>query len=219
MELDPMIRTTTMIRWGASLMLAAATAMTVSRAEAAIDATASAGFVKRSLAETDYKTGFTWQLNGDLTFFPMLMMGPYISFSNSTPDIGGASSIAFRTIGARVKLKIPLPGPIQPFGVAGAGWAHGDFPNQTLQICANGGCFQRTGPSATANFAEFLVGGGLIWVPVAPLAFTAEFNWRPTTGYTNDLYENQVRSGSTATPSPSRNGVAWVGLLGVGISL
>jgi hypothetical protein len=73
-------------------------------------------------------------------------------------------------------------------------------------------------PSATANFAEFLVGGGLIWTPAAPLAFIAEFNWRPTTGYTNDTYENQVQSGQTSAPEPSRNGVAWVGLLGIGLS-
>jgi opacity protein-like surface antigen len=204
---------------GVSLVLAAASALVASRADAsAIDVTASAGFVKRSLASTDYKTGFTWQLNGDLTFFPMLMLGPYIAFSSTTPDIEGASSIAFRTIGARVKLKLPLPGPVQPFGVAGAGWAHGDFPDQTLQVCVNGQCATRTVPSATANFAEFLLGGGLIWTPAEPLAFTAEFNWRPTTGYTNDTYENQVQSGQTSAPEPSRNGVAWVGLLGVGLS-
>jgi hypothetical protein len=220
MDLEPMKRTT-MMRWGASLILATTIALVASPARAsAIDLTASAGFVKRSLAETDYKTGFTWQLNGDLTFFPMLMMGPYIAFASTTPDLDGATSISFRTIGARLKLKIPLPGPVQPFGVAGAGWAHGDFPDQRLQVCVDGrGCIGRTVPSATANFAEFLVGGGLIWTPAAPLAFTAEFNWRPTTGYTNDTYENQIQSGQTSAPEPSRNGVAWVGLLGVGLSL
>jgi len=213
------MKRTTMMRLGASLILATASVLVASRADAsAIDLAVSGGFVKRSLADTDYKTGFTWQLNGDLTFFPMLMMGPYIAFSSATPDLSGASSISFRTIGARLKLKIPLPGPVQPFGVAGAGWAHGDFPDQTLQVCVNSSCFTRTVPSATANFAEFLVGGGLIWTPAAPLAFTAEFNWRPTTGYTNDTYENQVKSGQAAAPEPSRNGVAWVGLLGIGLS-
>lgn len=214
-----MKRMTTMLRRGACLIMATASVLVASRADAsAIDLTASGGFVKRSLADTSYKTGFTWQLNGDLTFFPMLMMGPYIAFSSETPDIDGASSISFRTIGARLKLKIPLPGPVQPFGVAGAGWSHGDFPDQKLGGCLNGTCVSRTVPSATANFAEFLLGGGLIWTPAAPLAFTAEFNWRPTTGYTNDTYENQIQSGQTSAPAPSRNGVAWVGLLGVGLS-
>ena len=214
-----MKRSTSTLRWGTTLAVAAASALLVSPADAsAIDLTASAGFVKRSLASTDYKTSFAWQLNGDLTFFPMLMMGPYITFASTTPDIAGASSISFRTIGARVKLKVPLPGPVQPFGVAGAGWAHGDFPDQTLRVCLDGSCATRTVPSATANFAEFLVGGGLIWTPAAPLAFTAEFNWRPTTGYTNDTYENQIQTGQTSAPEPSRNGVAWVGLLGVGLS-
>jgi opacity protein-like surface antigen len=213
-----MKRSTMMMRLLGGLTVATASLFVVSRADAAIDLGVSAGFVKRSLAETDYKTGFIWQLNGDFTFFPMLMMGPYVSFSNSTPDLEGASSITFRTIGARVKLKIPLPGPVQPFGVAGAGWAHGDFPDQRIQVCVSGTCATRTVPSATANFAEFLVGGGLIWTPAAPLAFTAEFNWRPTTGYTNDTYENQIQTGQTSAPDPSRNGVAWVGLLGAGLS-
>jgi len=205
---------------GVSLILAAASVLVASRADAsAIDVTASGGFVKRSLASVDYNLGFTWQLNGDITFFPMLMMGPYISFASTTPDFDGASSIAFRTIGARVKLKIPLPGPVQPYGVAGAGWAHGDFPDQTIRVCVNGPCTTRVVPSATANFAEFLVGGGLIWTAAGPLCFTAEFNWRPTTGYTNDTYENQIQTGQAAAPEPSRNGVAWVGLLGVGLSL
>lgn len=208
-----------MMRLGASLIVATASVLAASRVDAsAIDLAVSGGFIKRSLADTSYKTGFTWQLNGDFTFFPMLMMGPYIAFASATPDFDGASSVSIRTIGARLKLKIPLPGPVQPFGVVGAGWAHGDFPDQKLQICVNGTCIARTVPSATANFAELLVGGGLIWTPAAPLAFTAEFNWRPTTGYTNDTYENQVQAGQASAPEPSRNGVAWVGLLGVGLS-
>jgi opacity protein-like surface antigen len=214
-----MKRTTSMIRRGASAILAAAGLLVASRADAsAIDLAVSGGFVKRSLAETSYNTGFTWQLNADLTFFPMLMMGPYATFASSTPDLDGANSISFRTIGARVKLKLPIPGPIQPFGVAGAGWAHGDFPDQKLQVCVNGTCVSKIVPSATANFAEFLVGGGLIWTPAAPLAFTAEFNWRPTTGYTNDTYEKQIQTGQASAPDPSRNGVAWIGLLGIGLS-
>jgi opacity protein-like surface antigen len=207
-----------MVRAGASLIVAAATLLVTSRADAFVDVTASGGFVKRSLGGIDYTTGFTWQLNGDIAFFPMLMMGAYVGFADVTPDYTGASSVSFRTIGARVKLKLPLPGPVAPYGVAGAGWAYGNFPDQTVQVCTNGQCVQRTVPNATANFAEFLVGGGLMWTVYAPLALTAEFNWRPTTGYTNDVYENQIQSGSTTAPEPSRNGVAWVGLLGAGLT-
>jgi opacity protein-like surface antigen len=213
-----MNRTMTMVRVGATLILAAAGVLVASPADAFVDLTASGGFVKRTLGGIDYNTGFIWQLNGDIAFFPALMMGPYIAFASTTPDFSGATSVAFRTVGARVKLKIPIPGPIQPFGVAGAGWAHGDFPDQRVQICVNGQCREELVPNATANFAEFLLGGGLIWVPAAPLALTAEFNWRPTTGYTNDVYEKQIQSGSTSAPEPSRNGSAWVGLLGIGLS-
>jgi opacity protein-like surface antigen len=212
------MKSTTTVRLGASLILAASV-LVASRADAAlVDATVAGGVVKRSLAYADYNTSFTWQLNGELTLLEILGIGPYLTFASSTPDINGASSVAFRTLGARVKLKLPL-GKVAPYGVVGAGWAHGDFPDQTLQICANGSCATRTVPSATANFAEFLLGGGLMWTPIAPLAVIAEFNWRPTTGYTNDTYENMVQSGQTSAPAPSRNGVAWVGLLGFGISL
>jgi opacity protein-like surface antigen len=210
-----------MKRFSAGLLCASTSALVACPANAGIDLGISGGFVKRSLSQTDYKTGFAWQLNGDISFFPLLMVGPYVTFANSTPEIGSdATSIAFRTVGARVKLKLPLSDTIQPYGVAGAGWAHGDFPDQTLQICpTSGNCVTRVVPSATANFAEFLVGGGLLWTPVAPLAFSAEFNWRPTTGYQNDTYETRIQSGETSAPSPSRNGVAWVGLLGIGLSL
>ncbi len=52
-----------------------------------------------------------------------------------------------------------------------------------------------------------------------PLALTAELNWRPTTGYKNDVYDQQVQARSTTAPDPSRNGVAWVGLLGLALTL
>jgi hypothetical protein len=149
------------------------------------------------------------------------MMGPYVTFASLTPDIAaeGASSISFRTIGARVKLKIPIPGDFKPFAVAGAGWAHGDFPDQVLKFCdPNVGCLSKTLPNATANFAEFLLGGGLLWEAAGPLTFSLELNWRPTTGYKNDVYEQQVQSQSTTAPEPSRNGAAWVGMLGIGVS-
>jgi hypothetical protein len=80
-------------------------------------------------------------------------------------------------------------------------------------------CIQRTLPNATANFAEFIVGGGVMWVFANPLALSAEFNWRPTTGYTNDVYERQIQARDTNAPDPSRNGVAWVALFGLEISL
>jgi len=58
-----------------------------------------------------------------------------------------------------------------------------------------------------------------MWTFAAPFAVTGEFNWRPTAGYTNDVYENQVQSRQTTAPDPSRNGVAWVGLLGLELTL
>src|SRR5260370_13269639 len=85
---------------------AAAATLLPSAAEASsfIDIGAQGGVEKRSLSDTTYKTGFTWQLNAEVSFFPLLKMGPYISFATLTPDLTNAdnpSSITFRTIGLR----------------------------------------------------------------------------------------------------------------------
>jgi hypothetical protein len=181
------------------------------------------GVLKRSLSDIDYNTSFAWQLHGELSFFPLLMMGPYATFTSATPEISSTpnpSSISFRTIGLRIKLKIPVGDSFFPYGVAGVGWAHANFPDQVLTVCPQApACIQTTVPSATANFAEFLVGGGAMWQFAAPFALTAELNWRPTTGYKNDVYERQVQSKQTTAPDPGRNGVAWVGFLGLAFSL
>src|SRR4051812_40746989 len=47
-----------------------------------LDIGAAAGVVKRSLSDTDYKMGFTWQLSADLAMLPILTIGPYLTFAN-----------------------------------------------------------------------------------------------------------------------------------------
>ena len=95
-----------------------------------------------------------------------------------------------------------------------------EFPDQVVTVCNMmiTSC-SITLPNATANFAEFLVGGGVMWTIAGPLALTGEFNWRPTAGYSNDVYERQAQSRQTTAPDPARNGVAWVGLLGIELTL
>jgi opacity protein-like surface antigen len=203
--------------------LAAAGASLVSRdANASIlDLGAEVGVLKRSLSDTDYGSKFAFQLNADLAFFPLLKLGPYVTFTSATAQAGtdNETSIAFRTIGARLKLTLPLSDVVQPFGVAGIGWAHADFPDQTVAACRLGVCAKQVVPSASANFAEFLLGAGLIVQLAGPLALTGEFDWRPTTGYKNDVYDQQIQAESTTAPDPSRNGVAWVGLFGLALTL
>jgi opacity protein-like surface antigen len=195
-----------------------------------IDAGIEAGVQKRNLADTSYKVGFAWQLHAELALLPpILMFGPYVTFNTGVPDTAHTtsdpSSVRFTAIGARVKLKIPIPGDFKPYGVAGIGWVHGDFPDQTLKYCdpqIPTACVSTTVPNATANFAEFILGGGLLWEVASPFALTAEFNWRPTTGYKNDTYQNQLNnadSGKTNTnpPEPSRNGSSWTAMLGIAL--
>jgi opacity protein-like surface antigen len=182
------------------------------------------GVMSRTLSDIDYKASFAWQIHGEMTFFPFFMAGPYATFTSATADVNGSetpSKIDFRTLGMRFKLKIPVTDSFAPFGVAGVGWAHANFPDQVLRVCdpMSQACVEKTLPNATANFAEFLVGGGVMWTFSPPFALTGEFNWRPTSGYTNDVYERQVQSMQTTAPDPSRNGVAWVGLLGLELTL
>ena len=207
-----------------ALLLAGAVVLWPSRSDASIiDLGAAGGVLKRSLSDVDYNTSFAWQLQAEMTFFPFLMAGPYATFTSASASIGTAetpSKIDFRTIGAHFKLKIPITDTLSPFGVAGVGWAHANFPDQAIAVCNQmvASC-TITLPSATANFAEFVVGGGLMWNVAGPLALTGEFDWRPTTGYSNDVYERQAQARSTTAPDPARNGVAWVGLFGLALTL
>ncbi|GAC1370544.1 MAG: hypothetical protein NVSMB47_19740 [Polyangiales bacterium] len=197
-----------------------------------VDVGIEAGAQKRELSGTSYKTSFAWQLHAELALIPpILMIGPYATFAHATPDVPtkeSPSNVAFRTFGLRAKLKLPIPGDFKPYGVAGLGWVHGEFPDQTLTICDPQQptlCASRQFPNATANFVEFVLGGGLLWEIASPLAITAEFNWRPTTGYKNDAYQKQLdgsqASGTAQTnpPDPSRNGVSWTGMLGLALVL
>ncbi|MGZ3417686.1 MAG: hypothetical protein ACXVEF_07790 [Polyangiales bacterium] len=192
-----------------------------------IDVGAQAGVMGRSLAGTTYKPGFSFQLHADLALIPpILMLGAYadgIPFGGKlTPDRGtDPQPINFQGGGLRAKLKIPLPGPFTPYGIAGVGFVHANFPDQVISACLPGTavCQSRTVPSATANFAEFVLGGGAMIELAGPLALTLEATWRPSTGYKNDTYEQQIQNQSTTAPSPSRNGYAWTVHGGLAISL
>jgi opacity protein-like surface antigen len=185
-----------------------------------LEAGIQAGVIDRTLAGTGYRTGFNFQIHADLALIPpILMIGAYANgfpFGGKlAPEQQGSSntSIDFRTFGARAKLRIPIPGAVTPYAIAGAGWVRGDFPDQTLTLCGTvqgvSGCTNRTVPSATANFVEFVLGAGAMIKLAGPLHLSLEGAWRPTIGYENDDYEKTLRSGSTTAPPPSRNGSAY----------
>ena len=209
----------------ASLLFAGERRASASFLDAGIDA----GFSKRSLADTSYKPGFAWQLHAELALLPpILMIGPYATFDKPSPDVAGSApdNIAFRTFGLRAKLKLPIPGGVKPYGVAGIGWTHADFPDFTFKACqptiqgAPPVCVTKPLPNATANFVEFVLGAGLQIDLFGPLVLNAEFDWRPTTGYKNQDYQNALeQKGSGGAPEPGRNGVVWTGFLGLALSL
>jgi len=198
-----------------------------------IDIGAEAGVQKRNLSDTNYKTAFAWQLHAEFALLPpIIMVGPYLTMQTAKPDNaqtsgGDVSSNSFRTIGARAKVKIPIPGGFTPYGVIGAGWVHADFPDQSITKCppAPAQCPPITPitvklPNLTANFVEFVIGGGLLIDLAGPLALSLEFNWRPTTGYKNDTYEKQLQSNDPSkAPDPSRNGYSWTAMAGLAIVL
>src|SRR4051812_39913155 len=134
-----MPRQSTCGAWACAALLAFAIGFSSSAAEASIfDFGVQGGVLKRSLSDIDYPSSFAWQLHGEMTFFPFFMAGPYATFTSSSADIATGetpSKISFRTLGMRVKLKIPVTDSFAPYGVAGAGWAHADFPDQILKLC------------------------------------------------------------------------------------
>ena len=200
---------------GAALLLPA-------RAEASlVDSGAQGGIEKRSLADTSYNTGFVWQLNADLTFFPLLMMGPYITLRELDPRYRGRGGVEHQLShhrGSRETRKSPSPATSSRSRWRGPDGRTAISPTRCSSSATRTRVPSKTLPNATANFAEFLLGGGVLWEAAGPLTFSLELNWRPTTGYKNDVYEQQAQSQSTTAPEPSRNGAAWVGMLGIGVS-
>src|SRR5258708_698458 len=95
----------------ASLTVGSAVALFSSRSEASyFDLGAEGGVLSRSLSDVSYNASFAWQLNGELSFFPYLMVGPYATFTSATAEVSGGdtpSKVDFRTLGIRFKLKIP----------------------------------------------------------------------------------------------------------------
>lgn len=214
------------------LAAAAACALTLDArdADAAfLEAGLQAGVAGRSLAGTDYKTGFNFQMHADLAMLPpILMVGAYVNGwpvgGDLTPKAeGDVKPITFRAYGVRAKLRIPIPGPVTPYGLAGIGLVTASFPETTLSVCkdvpgAGPQCVSQKVTDARANFVEFVVGAGMLIQLAGPLHLTIEGAWRPTTGYTNDDYEKALQSQSTSAPPPSRNGYAWTAHGGLALS-
>lgn len=196
-----------------------------------LEAGVQAGYASRSLAGTDYKPGFNTQIHVDLAMLPpILMIGAY---ANGFPIGGdltakdaapGAKAINFTTFGARAKLRIPIPGPVTPYGIAGIGWVRASFPETTLTVCdpyTGLACASKQMPDARSNFVEFVLGVGLMIKIAGPLQLTIEGAWRPSTGYTNDDYQKALAGNDPnkpTTPQPARTGYALTGLGGLALS-
>jgi hypothetical protein len=197
-----------------------------------LDVGAQAGVASRSLAGTEYKPGLNTQIHADVAMLPpILMVGAYangwpVGGELSAKDAAaGAKPITFSAFGARAKLKIPIPGPITPYGIAGIGWVTASFPETTLKVCdplAGAVCAEKKMPDARSNFVEFVLGAGLMIKLAGPIQLTLEGAWRPSTGYTNDDYQKALAGNdpnAPSTPKPARTGFALSGLAGLAISL
>jgi opacity protein-like surface antigen len=210
-------------------------AATETRAQAAFfEIGGDAGVLQRSLADTKYKADFAWQVHAEIAFIPsILMVGPYFGMQTAVPEVknvDGTSqkSVNFRSLGARAKARIPTGGPFVPYGTIGIGWVHGNFPDQTVQLCTTYAGVQvcdptpRKVPNATANFVEIPVGVGLTIQLAENVAINLEGDWRPTVGYKNDAYEvaakNAQTTGSLQPPPPGRNGYAFSAMGGLSIT-
>jgi opacity protein-like surface antigen len=189
-----------------------------------------AGVQRRTLAGTDYKTDFSWQVHAELAFIPsVLQVGPYFGMQTAVPQLPTANtpkSVTFDTLGVRAKLRIPTGSPFTPYALIGFGWVHGNFPDQTITECAVPGvsatCASVKVVNATANFVEIPVGIGFSIQLADEVAINVEGAWRPTVGYTNDSYEiaikNAEATGNTNPPPPSRNGYSFTAMGGLALT-
>lgn len=194
-----------------------------------IDIGVQGGVSSRTLADVRYKPAFNFQAHADLALIPpILMVGAYIggipiggqAYPAAGQGVGTEDSVTFRTFGLRAKLKIPLPGPVTPYGIAGVGLVNASFPDVTITKCATvagqSGCIGQTVPNANKYFAEFVLGVGMMIKLAGPLFLTLEGAWRPTTGYKNEDYDKALET--QKQPAPSRTGSSWTFHGGLAIS-
>ncbi len=216
---------------GATATLGGAAASEHHASAAFLEIGGDAGILRRNLADTQYKADFAWQLHAEIAFIPsILMVGPYFGMQTAQPEIPSANTpntVKFMDAGVRAKVRLPLFGPLVPYGVVGVGLVHGNFPDQTVPLCTSyagqTACAgSTTVPNATANFVEIPVGLGLAIQLADELALNLEGDWRPTIGYKNDAYEtalaNAQNTGSTTPPNPSRNGYAFSAMAGLSLT-
>lgn len=194
-----------------------------------LEAGVQAGVAGRSLAGTDYKPGFNTQIHADFALLPpILMMGAYVNGFPIGGDLtpkdakGDVKAITFRSYGLRGKLRIPIPGPFTPYGIAGIGLVTANFPETTLTVCdpyTGQACASRKMADARSTFVEFVLGAGLMIQLAGPLNLSLEGAWRPTTGYSNDDYQKALAAQNQSAPQPARTGYAWTALAGLALSL
>ena len=209
----------------------AASAVSLPRAAQAafLEAGVQGGYASRSLAGTDYKPGFNTQIHADFAMLPpILMVGAYVNGWPIGGDLtpkdakGDVKAITFNAYGMRAKLRIPIPGPFTPYGIAGVGVVRATFPETTLTVCdpyTGLACASKKMPDARSTFFEFVLGAGLAIDLAGPVKLTLEGSWRPSTGYSNDDYQKALASQSSSAPKPARTGFALTGLAGLAISL
>jgi opacity protein-like surface antigen len=201
-----------------------------------LDFSVSGGVSRRSLSTTDYSPSPVVQASMEVGIVPSIFyLGPYFNFTQATPklllasDSASPSGSKFYGVGLRARIVIPLPDPVAPYFLAGAGLVHANFPNQILSLCTPdvgtvaARCAAVELPNASANFVELTLGGGLRFDLTAHLRLFLEVAWQPTFGYQNDTWESAAHqiasSGSFGALSPSRNGYAFVANGGLMISL
>jgi len=238
-------------RWskaGAALLACAAGAsvsFAPRDAHAIVDFGIEAMAQQRQLAGDNYKPGIGVQGNIDLTIIPaILKFGLYGSWIAAKRDVSNIDTNAtnFVTGGLRIKGVLPLPGVFHPYALVGVGFTHADMPDATVNVCTAASplppsqippavlaslppnCIRKV-PNLNGNFGEVTLGVGFQLDITGPLQLIVEADAKPTFGYSNDQYEQQIHgsvNGGTTTssgpPVPSRNGIAWTGLVGLGLS-
>jgi opacity protein-like surface antigen len=156
------------------------------RAQAFVNVGAEAGVFKRSAdAPNNLKLGFGYGLHGEITFFPLIKVGPYFVHYELSGDNPLGSDATFNTLGLRARLMLPIPGSIKPYGYVGAGYTWMSYGPPRFSDLNN---------PASARFIEIPIGLGLAYEPLPLLQISLDAAYRPGVSFGGNAFDLGVKT-------------------------
>jgi len=182
------------LRHHCALALALATVFAPKLADAAGSVGAEVGLVKRYDApRSNPSLGYGLGIHADLDLIPALKVGGYYMLSSlSAQRVVG---VTINTFGLRATFTAPIPGALQPFVYAGAGYSWISYSYSGFIECARPDV-PCAPPSGSGRFFELPLGGGAAYALSPLVRLVLDAAYRPGFGF-----EGKVFDGGDARPA------------------